>query len=192
MKPYILYLHGFNSSPESRKAKLTQQWFQKNRPSLGLEVPKIPFSPKDAISYITQLYFSELSAYPAGIIGSSLGGYYALYLSVIHEIKAVLINPAVKPYNLLRDYLGKNTNLYTGETYQLESWHMDELLSLKVSPPLKDQQILTLLQTGDQTLDYREAATLLNNQPLWITPGGSHEFDNFESKLSAILAHFCL
>ena len=41
--------------------------------------------------------------------------------------KTALINPAVRPYEGLRAYLGPQKNLYTGEAYELTTRHLDEL-----------------------------------------------------------------
>ena len=48
-------------------------------------------------------------------IGSSLGGYYATHLAERFGARAVLINPAVRPYDDLRRGAASQTNLYTGE-----------------------------------------------------------------------------
>ena len=63
-----------------------------------------------------------------GFIGSSMGGYFSSYLLERYGGKAVLINPAVQPYNLLADYLGEHVNpytkkrLYQGNVYLQTLW----------------------------------------------------------------------
>src|SRR5690606_28524994 len=94
-----------------------------------------------------------------GVIGSSLGGYYATWLADQYGFPAALVNPAVRPYDLLADYLGENRNLYTDERYELTTEHMQELLALDVPRPRRPEQFFLMVQTGDQTLDYRQAAT---------------------------------
>ena len=39
-------------------------------------------------------------------IGSSLGGYFASYLAETYGGKAVLVNPAVKPFELFDEFMG--------------------------------------------------------------------------------------
>ncbi|OZG71417.1 esterase [Hahella sp. CCB-MM4] len=186
--PYLLYLHGFKSSPASIKAKKLYDWVRDQRPDLHVEIPALPFSPKETIRYLETSYFHS-STRPVGIIGSSLGGYYANYLSLEHHVPAALINPAVKPYLLLNDYLGQNENLYTGEVFEVIPAHMQELLSLDRAPECRRDQILTLVQTGDETLNYHEAVEKYGSHPMWIIPGGSHEFDGFVEVLPAIVSH---
>jgi predicted esterase YcpF (UPF0227 family) len=87
--------------------------------------------------------------------------------------------------------MGENENLYSGLHYQFTTTHIEQLLALRVDPNVYQfGQVLSLLQTGDQTLDYREAAALLAAQPMWIFPGGSHEFDGFERVIPALIGHF--
>jgi predicted esterase YcpF (UPF0227 family) len=46
---------------------------------------------------------------------------------------------------------------------------------------------LVLLQTGDETLDYRGAALKYKNAQCIIEPGGDHSFTGFERHLEKII-----
>ena len=48
-------------------------------------------------------------------------------------MRAVLVNPAVRPYELLKDALGPQTNLYTGARYEFTAAHLAELRALEVA-----------------------------------------------------------
>ncbi|ABC32641.1 predicted esterase [Hahella chejuensis KCTC 2396] len=186
---YILYLHGFNSSPQSFKAQCSQQWLAKYYPNMDLAIPALHYSPAVAMERLEREYFAGGDR-PLGVIGSSLGGYYAAYLHHRYGVSSALINPAVRPYDLLEDYLGINKNLYTGEEYVLEPRHMDELLALDSPSPTIGERIYTLVQTGDATLNYREAALKFAHCALWVQSGGSHEFEDFERVLPSIVNFF--
>ena len=95
----ILYLHGFNSSPKSEKANETLAYFQAHHPDILVLVPQLSVYPLEAIEQIKTLV-AEHQANLAGVIGSSLGGYLATWVAETYGIKAVLINPAVKPFEL--------------------------------------------------------------------------------------------
>ena len=67
----LLYLHGFNSSPESTKARIFSQFFSKNIKAKVL-IPNLPNSPKDTIELLSNIVEKENSK--ISIIGSSMGG----------------------------------------------------------------------------------------------------------------------
>ena len=197
---YLIYLHGFNSSPKSEKAQLTIDYFQSySSETLGQKikifVPALPSAPLDAISLVHHLIEQQGQENLLGFIGSSLGGFYSIYLQQYYSQagfipKAILINPAVRPYELLTDYLGENQNMYTGERYIIESSHMDDLKSLAIKPVVQHKYTMVLTQTDDEVLNYQEAVSYLAGATIWIQHGGSHAFDNYASVLPCILS-FC-
>ena len=190
-KNHFVYLHGFNSSPQSYKAQAATKALESlDGGRTSLWVPELPYSPKIAIKKINER-ISELllSCEPKDIVllGSSLGGYYATHLVETWGCKAVLINPSVRPYDLLDKYLGNNTNIYTGEVYELTDQHLSELLEIDHPLLSKPKNYLLLVQTGDETLDYREAVRKFDASPCYIEIGGDHSFVNFEKMLPAII-----
>ena len=179
----ILYLHGFNSSPLSEKAKLTQQYVTEHFPEINFYCPQIISNPKAAIIQLEQLI--EQHSTPSCqwyFIGSSLGGYFATYLAEKYQRPAAVINPAVKPYHLLVDYLGEQTNPYTQEVYQVTTDFIVDLKSLEQQTLLKNNYLL-MVQTGDEVLDYRQAIDKYQNSQIIEQLGGDHSFINYESML---------
>ncbi len=130
---------------------------------------------------------SKLAICPSGIVGSSLGGFYATYLSQKYQIPAVLINPAVAPYRLLQNYLGWNRNYHTQQRFLLQSHHIDELKALEPKQINQPGLLRVLLQTADETLDYTWAEAYYQGCDLHIEQGGSHAFENFSLHCSDIL-----
>jgi predicted esterase YcpF (UPF0227 family) len=115
-----------------------------------------------------------------------LGGYYATHLANKLGLKAALVNPAVKPYDLFDKYLGPNEHFYDGKTYQLEMKHIQQLQDLEVPKLANPKNLLLLLQTGDETLDYALACKKYLNCPSWIEAGGNHSFEDFMQRLPVI------
>lgn len=196
---YLIYLHGFNSSPQSEKAQLTTDYFQSQSKQTDQEfeifVPALPPSPLGAISLVHDLIKLHGRENLLGFIGSSLGGFYSIYLQQYYSQKeyipkAILINPSVRPYDLLTKYLGENQNMYTGERYIVDSSHMDDLKSLAVKPIVQSNSTLILTQTGDEVLSYQEAISYLEGASMCIQYGGSHAFEKFDSVLSCMRS-FC-
>ena len=91
---HLLYLHGFRSSPQSAKACIMAALVQARHPGVTWWCPQLPASPAQAMALLLQ----GTADWPRGqmaIMGSSLGGFYAAWLSAHMGVPAVLINPAV-------------------------------------------------------------------------------------------------
>lgn len=180
----IVYLHGFNSAPQSHKAQVLKRHME----SLGLgeryACPALPPAPLDAIA-VAEDAIARLPG--ATLVGSSLGGFYATHLAERHDLRAVLINPAVTPQADLESYLGEQRNLYTGATYQLTREHLDQWRSL-ATPTLRPDRYLLLVETGDEVLDYRHAVARYAGAEQVVVAGGDHTLQSFPRQLDRILA----
>ncbi|SET87080.1 YqiA/YcfP family alpha/beta fold hydrolase [Thalassotalea agarivorans] len=180
----ILYIHGFNSSPLSVKAEQTKQYFNEHFPDIGFVCPQLKNSPQEAISQLQSI----VDEYPDTqwlFMGSSLGGYFSTYLATKYNAPAVLINPAVKPFELLQDFIGEQTNPYTHEVYQVLPQHMEQLRSLFIDA-IEPSLFKVLVQTGDEVLDYRQAQKKYAKTDLLVEKGGDHSFVNYERQLPRI------
>jgi predicted esterase YcpF (UPF0227 family) len=100
--------------------------------------------------------------------------------------KAVLINPAVRPFELLVDFLGEHINPNTQQTFLLENKHVEELRQLDTATLNPKSDYWVLLQTADETLDYRLAETKYQGHKLSIEQGGDHSFQDFQRFLPDI------
>lgn len=186
-RPALLYLHGFLSSPASQKATELRSLLSDIKPDIELVVPTLSLEPDSAFGTALE-QARTLGDRLCGVVGSSLGGYYAAALSQEVGCRAVLVNPAVYPYRLLADYLGPQANPYTGETCTLESRHLTALERLDPGPLGTPERLLLILQTGDETLNYHQALDRYPDSPAWIQPGGDHRFQDFDRVIPAILA----
>ena len=180
----LLYLHGFNSSPQSHKARVLGRYMESLGRASDYACPELPYSPKAAIAHIEKLMSSQSA--PVSLVGSSLGGYYATYLGEKHGCRSALINPAVDPQIGLRAYLGPQKNLYTGEPYELTSGHLRELEDLWCAHPTPERYLL-IVETGDEVLDYRRALARYAGAEQIVVPGGDHSLKSFPQHLSRIL-----
>ena len=192
----LIYIHGFNSSPASFKASLLKKYVEAAHIGHCLHIPFVSPDPVKAIATLGELIEKHVrpgpdgDEYPVCLIGSSLGGYYATWLAEQYDCRAVLVNPAVNPYELFEDYLGTNTNLYTGEKYELTMEHIEQLREIDVEHITRPDRYLLLLQTGDEVLDYKLAMEKYAAVPSIVEEGGAHEFMGFDRHLETVLA-FC-
>jgi predicted esterase YcpF (UPF0227 family) len=181
----VIYLHGFNSSPDSQKARLFATYCHDHGVH-DVVVPALSHDPALALQAIEAC----IGAGPkvALLVGSSLGGYYATYLAERHGLKAALINPAVAPCdNMDRKYVGKQINYHTNEEYEFTHEHVEFLRTLAVERISDPARYFLLVQTGDEVLDYRLAVKLYAGARQEVQQGGSHAFDNFAAVLPLIL-----
>jgi predicted esterase YcpF (UPF0227 family) len=181
----VIYLHGFLSSPQSQKARQTLEYVKAYHPELPIEIPQLANYPNDAQAIIERL-IAEHKGKKLRFIGSSLGGFFSTFMVEKYSGKAVLINPAVRPFELLVDFLGKHINPNTQQPFLLENKHIEELRQLD-TPSLKPtSDYWILLQTADETLDYRQAETKYQDYKLSIEQGGNHSFLDFQRFLPDI------
>lgn len=132
----------------------------------------------------------ELQGIGAGgitLIGSSLGGFYATWLTEKYGVRSVLVNPALTPHEGLRAYLGSQKNLYTGDEYQLTEEHLEQLANLHVARPGKLDRYLLMHTTGDELLDWRTAVDHYPGCRKIIVQGSDHGFKEFGDYLDTVL-----
>jgi len=183
----LLYLHGFNSSPESLKAQLISQYMSDKNCLDLLLCPQIPTVPEEARLFLEQLVEETLENHLLSFAGSSLGGYYATYLAEKYSGSAVLINPSVKPYETLRVHLGENKFYFDEGCWEFDESHIQQLETMKVDNITEAERYLVLLQTGDEMLDYREAESKYKNSRCIIEQGGDHSFVGLERFIPQIM-----
>ncbi len=183
----IIYIHGFNSSPASFKAGLLKRELERRGQGEEFLAPALPHRPAAAIALLEEL----VRAHPrAGLVGSSLGGYYATYLAERHALAAALVNPSVRPYDSLHGYLGRQQNLYTHEEYDFTLEHVAELRALDTTKIKEPKRYLLLVTTGDEVLDYRQAVAKYHGARQVVIEGGDHGFSAFADYLEMVIDFF--
>ena len=147
--------------------------------------PDLHHRPRQAMAQLETLV-REARDMPVTLTGSSLGGYYATCLAERHALRAALLNPAVRPYERLREALGPQRNLYTGAQYEFTPQHLAELEALEVSR-ITPERYLLIVTTGDEVLDYRMAVARYAGCRQIVVEGGDHGFSGFGDYLDAVL-----
>ena len=192
MTATIVYLHGFRSSPQSAKA----QCFVRAVAALPsavrprLHVPALTTAPAAAVASVAAWIEREVGARAASaltLVGSSLGGYYATVLAERFGARAALINPAVRPFDDLRRYLGVQENLYSGERFEVTAAHFAELAAMRVPRITRPERYFLLQRSGDEVLDWREAVAFYAGAAQYVAGGGDHGWVDFDAEVPAVL-----
>ncbi|HEY2559831.1 MAG TPA: YqiA/YcfP family alpha/beta fold hydrolase [Caldimonas sp.] len=185
---HLLYLHGFRSSPQSTKANKVGAWIAAHRPDVVWWCPQLAASPAAAMRDV----FAGTAAWPSermGVIGSSLGGFYATVVAERRRCRAVLLNPAVDPARDLASAIGTTTTWHSDEPFDFRAEYVDELRTLAPPPVLADpDRILAVIATGDEVLSWQEMRARYRDGQLRIVAGSDHALSDFDAHLPAVLA----
>lgn len=183
----LVYLHGFLSSPRSIKAQQTEAWLQTHRPDISYQCPFLSSYPGQARATLEQL-MARLDGEGIGLVGSSLGGFWATYLAEQYNLPAVLVNPAVRPQDRFAEFVGQPLkNYHSDDEYCLTKEDLQHLLQADTQALRNPANYWVMLQTGDEALDYRLARDKYQSTRLQVEEGGSHSFEGFENWLAQVI-----
>jgi predicted esterase YcpF (UPF0227 family) len=184
---HLLYLHGFRSSPQSTKARLTGTWVARHRPDLVWCCPQLPASPRAAM----QLVLDRVAGWPVhtmAAIGSSLGGFYAELVARRAGCKAVLLNPAVDPARDLAGHVGENRAWHSDEQFDFRAEYIDELRELqKAAGVPSPHDCYAVIAKGDELLDWREMTAACAHCTIKLLEGSDHALSDYERHLPDVL-----
>ena len=187
----LVYLHGFLSSPNAAKAVTLGSYLSQNNVSIEYLRPSLPDTPDLAIPFLRdfmQNLEDRAKGRTIGLVGSSLGGYYATWLAEAFNCKAVLVNPAVHPHLLWHKYIGLHQNPYSGVKFDITEAHLKTLQSIYQPEIMHPERYLVLLQMGDEVLDARDARRQFCHSSCIIEQGGDHHFQGFARYLPHIIS----
>lgn len=111
----IIYIHGYNSSGNSKTASMIREHF-KDLVSVTWDTNK----PKHSIEEIIKLIDNADDDEEVILVASSLGGFIAEAISDRRRVGLVLINPSLVPYQSLRKYNLDEATLDEYDSIQLK------------------------------------------------------------------------
>lgn len=174
----IVYLHGFVSAPQSRKAVLLGDYVRNCVSGLDYVVPRLDDRPARAIEQVADAC-KAVDGADLTLVGSSLGGFYATVMAERLGCRAALLNPAVHPHRHFHQHLGPQKNMYTGEEFVLTEEHVGELRALDPGAITRPGRYWLFVETGDIVLDYREAVDFYAGALQTVVQGGDHALVSF-------------
>lgn len=182
----LIYIHGFNSSAQSFKAGMLRAAMARRGCAHCYACPELSHRPSAAMAQLQTLLAAH-DPHLVTLVGSSLGGFYATWLAEHCGVRAVLVNPAVRPYDLLASQLGPQTNLYTAAPYELTPAHLAELRALEVGHITPARYVL-ITAAGDEVLDYRDGVRRYAGCEQVVVSGGDHGFSEFSTHVDRVIA----
>ncbi len=192
---HLLYLHGFRSSPLSTKAQAVAERVARDHPAVHWWCPQLPPSPREAMALVTE-GVARWPRHGMAVVGSSLGGFYARWLSLQTGCRAALLNPAPFPARDLAAHIGEQTTWQNpAERFFFEPRYVDELRALqadieRLAPqqPAGPDTLFALLAKGDEVLDWREMQAFAAGGAIRLLDGSDHAISDFDRHIDALFA----
>ncbi|TXT37836.1 MAG: hypothetical protein FD135_3334 [Comamonadaceae bacterium] len=184
---HLLYLHGFRSSPQSAKARLTAAAVASRHPGVTWLCPALPTSPQQTMNEVLQAV-ANWPRESMAVMGSSLGGFYATWLAERFGCKAVLLNPAIHPARDLAAHMGEQTLWHDPEQhFTFDQSHVDELKAQEIAYISHPERYFAVIAKGDEVLDWREMLAHYPGATVKLLPGGDHALSDFDQHLDQAL-----
>lgn len=198
MQKVIIYLHGFNSASVdldgnlliSKEKLLVMQEFCSKK-EIAFYTPNVDY--RDFQNIVENLLFDWNlyldQGYDVIFMGSSMGGFASEYLAMKTGCKAIMINPAISPSELLTQFIGVTENYEIGLPYQWDQYHCEQYLQYEQELASSNRPLdrTILLDMADELIDAEK--TLLKYQAtanVVTYDGGSHSFEHMRQALPVI------
>lgn len=190
---HLLYLHGFRSSPQSMKAQKVAARVQAEHPGVTWWCPQLPPSPAEAMALVMR----DTAHWPRetmAVVGSSLGGFYARWVSLQTGCPAVLLNPAPFPARDLSACIGEQTAWHDpGERFFFQPGFVDELKRqqtdierLSAGQPTHPEGLFAIISKGDEVLDWREMQAFCAGGTVRLMEGSDHAISDFDDHIDEL------
>lgn len=139
----ILYIHGFNSDGNSGKVAALRSAF----PDLEVVSPTFTHHARETAAAVTREVkrLVERHAGEVVLVGTSMGGYWANWAASQMNLRAVIINPALRPSQTLRMAIGQE--MEPGVTWTQED--CDEYVEFETQSSEKSRKPLTVMVALD-------------------------------------------
>ena len=190
---HLLYLHGFRSSPQSTKAQQVAARVRSQRPGVTWWCPQLPPSPAQAMALLEQ-GVADWPRETMAVVGSSLGGFYARWLSLRLGCRAALLNPAVFPARDLQQHIGEQTSWHApGERFFFQPAFVDQLQALEAEvaeraahQAASPDALFAIVAQGDELLDWREMLAFCAGGRTVLLPGSDHAISDFDQHIDTL------
>ncbi len=182
----IIYLHGFRSGPASSKASTLAARMTQLGLVDRLWHEQLSYVPLEAIAQIEAAI--RVAPVRPTLVGSSLGGFYATWLAERHDLRAVLINPAVFQEGFdATPFIGEHEHFYTGERFYFGPEHVEQIQALRLPRIGKPTRFWLLAEEDDEVLDTRIAIEHFRGAEQTVLAGGDHSFTRWDDYIDPVI-----
>ncbi|MEJ2609949.1 MAG: YqiA/YcfP family alpha/beta fold hydrolase [Candidatus Thiodiazotropha sp.] len=186
----IVYLHGLDSTGRSIKAGKLREAL----PHIEIISPTYPaHSAAQAVEFLSSELlglFDEMedATQPRLLVGSSIGGFYGAWLAKCLGFQHfVMINPALKPWRLLKRVVGWHYSQALEKHYFLSSEMVEAARAFAIKPAEASIPTTLLLDKDDELIDYRIAKEIYTGlADIHCFEGGSHAFEHMDEAVTII------
>ena len=184
----LINIHGFLSSHESEKVIQLREYIATQRKDIEFISLQLPDKPAAAVELIEHTLDDNEKLYSRiALIGHSLGGYFATHIASRRKLKCVLVNPLVRGYEILCEFLGDCHNPHTGELFDITERDIEYLISINVEPVVEKQLFLVMLQLGDEIISPEATLAHYEGCAQIVEPGGCHDFSGLVNHADTML-----
>lgn len=190
----ITYFHGFGSKGGGPKGQALKERFAGRDTVID---NTLPIAPKDVVGEVFDRFHQTTLVPPGGprpeiYVGSSLGGFYALYCAIKIGGIAVLVNPSTRPGESLRQYVGRVDDYYGGHFIWTDE-HCDQLLEMETTLktefiPSEGNSIHLFLTEDDEVIPYQQTLADIPYRA-WtqiFKDGGHRQVEHFDEVVDYI------
>jgi len=189
MRDLLINIHGFLSSHESEKVIQLRDYIARNHSDIDFVSPQLPDNPQLAVALLEHLIDDNTAQYRRiALVGHSLGGYFATHIASARKLQCVLVNPLVRAYELMCEFLGPCYNPHTDEHFEITTGDIEYLIGINVEPIVERQLFLVMLQQGDEIVSPDAALEHYQGCKMIVEPGGCHDYSGLVNHAEAMLA----
>ena len=184
MSRSVLYLHGFASGPKSYKKEQVKEIFDTGKVSY----PQLSPHPGEAVQQIDEELEQLTGKDPQHLnvlIGTSLGGFYAMLFALRRRIPAFVYNPA-SDASLFEELIGTHKRFTDGAEFEfteadcryLRDEAFPELYQLARVHPERSRYLYISYNQDDETVphDFKHYKRHFPHAQFEIFPDGGHGF----------------
>jgi predicted esterase YcpF (UPF0227 family) len=156
-------------------------------PKVVWACPALNASPKHAMVDVLNT-IAEWPKSTMAVVGSSLGGFYATWLTERLGCKAVLLNPAVHPARDLAAYIGQNKCWHDPQqSFLFDRTYVGELRDQEIAHISQPERYFAVIAKGDEVLDWREMTDHFPGAKIKLLVAGDHALSDFDQHLDEVL-----